>query len=80
MFDIEIIKQLLDYGAVFAIAVLLIWGWIKKLDCIDNRLIKLLTLMTVLVEKLTDINDLDHILGKDKEKVDAVLNGNKDKV
>ena len=80
MFDVEIIKQLLDYGGVFAISILLIWGWIKKLDSIDKRLVKLLTLMTVLIERITDINDLDHILGKDKEKVDAVLNGDKDKV
>ena len=80
MFDVEIIKQLLDYGGVFAISILLIWGWIKKLDSIDNRLVKLLTLMTVLVEKLTDINDLDHILGDDKENVDAILNGDKNKI
>ena len=79
MFDLEVIKQLLDYGGVFAIAVLLIWGWIKKLDSIDNRLVKLLTLMTLLIEKTTNINDLNHVLGKDKEKVDAVLNGDKNK-
>lgn len=71
----ETIKQAMDYGGVFAITILLMWGWFKKLDKIDDSLVKVLALLTVLIKEQTTFNHVGKILDNSKEKVTQTLEG-----
>ena len=73
--NLEAIKEIWDLGAVTAIAFFLSWCWYKKLSSIEEKMIKILTLLTVLIKTQTKFNHIDSILGKDKEKVKDELSG-----
>ena len=71
--ELSVLKDFLDLGGTFILALVLLWRGMKKLDGIENKLIKILTLLTVLVKTNTNFNDVENLLGKDGEKVADIL-------
>lgn len=67
------LKDFVDLGGVFILALVMCYGWFKKLGSIDNKLTRLLALMTVLVKGATDFNDVDKVLDKEVNGVEKVL-------
>ncbi len=73
--DLVTLKEFVDLGGIFILAVILIYVIVKKLDQMDDRLVKILTLLTVLVRANTGFNHTKNVLGKDQAEVDKKLNG-----
>lgn len=74
MIDLSQLKDFLDLGGVFILAVILLQQFSKKMDLMEDKLVKILTLLTVLVKQTTRFNDVENVLGSDKEKVEMKLN------
>jgi len=69
MSELSVLKDFLDLGGTFILALVLLWFVVKKLDCIDQTLTKVLTLLTILTKAQTSFNGVEGVLGKDGEKV-----------
>jgi len=63
------LAKILENGGVFALAVLMLTMGFKKLDDMNDKLLKILTFMTILVKTNTNFNGVDKILDKDGENV-----------
>jgi len=67
--ELSTLKDFIDLGGVFILALVLLYGWFKKFDSIEDKLVKILTLLTVLTKSNTNFNGIDKVLNKDGEKV-----------
>lgn len=68
------LRNFIDLGGVFILALALLYGWFKKLDKIEDGLTKILALLTILTKQLTKFNDVEDVLGNKKEVVEKTLN------
>ena len=79
--DLIVLKEYIDLGGVFILALVLMWGFGRKLDRISTTLTKVLTLLVVVTQRVGKFNHLDEVLtGNSKEVgkiLDKVANGNK---
>ena len=64
---------LLDKGFAVCVALILLYILFTKLSAIDSTLTKVLTLLSVLVHKTTDFNDVENVLGSHSGKVTSLL-------
>lgn len=67
--ELSMLKDFIDLGATFIIAILVLFVAFKKLDEINSRLIKILALLTVIVSANTNFQGIEHVLNNDSEKV-----------
>jgi len=68
------LRQFIDFGGVFILSLLMMYGWFKKLGKMDQTLTKILTLLTVLIKETTTFNHTTKILGDQKSDVKDTLN------
>jgi hypothetical protein len=69
MIDLTTLKDFLDLGGTFILALVVIYGYFKQLNGIDEKLVKILTLLTILTKTQTNFNGVGGVLGKDGDKV-----------
>ena len=69
MLDISALKDFIDLGGIFILALLLVYQQFKFSQSIDEKLVKILTLLAVLTKTQTNFNGIEKILDKDAEKV-----------
>lgn len=63
------LAKILENGGVFALAVLMLTMGFKKLDDMNDKLLKILTFITILVKTNTSFNGVEKVLDKDGEGV-----------
>jgi len=68
-FDLASLKEFLDLGGTFILALVLLYSNLRKLDVIESQNVKILTLLSIMVKTQTNFNGVDKVLGKDGEKV-----------
>ena len=73
MSDLPSLKDYIDLGATFLLCIVLIWGWVKKLDKMEATLVKILSLLVMIVKSNTNFNHTSKVLGDDKLKVEELL-------
>jgi len=71
--DATVLKDFIQLGATFIIALALLVYVCRKLDVIDARLVRILTLLVVLTKSTTNFNDIEHVLQGDADKVIKTL-------
>ena len=71
--DLILLKDFIDLGGTFILALVFIFSFGKKLDKIENQLIKVLTLLSVTVKSTSRFNGVETVLGTDGDKVADVL-------
>ena len=67
------IKDFIQLGATFLIAIALIYYICRKLDVVNDRLVRVLTLLVVLTKTTTNFNGIEQVLQGDTEKVVKTL-------
>ena len=73
MIDLNSLKDFLDLGGTFILALVLLWCGIKKLDGIDDKLTRMLTLLAILTKAQTNFNGVDKVIGEDGQKVADII-------
>ncbi len=73
MNELASLKDFLDLGGTFILALVLLYCGMKRLESIEEKLVKILTLLSVVVKTQTNFNDLEEVLGKDGDKVAKTL-------
>jgi len=71
--EITDIQPLLDYGFAIVVSLVLLTKFFNKLDSMEDKLVKILTLLTVVVKGTTEFNHVDKVLGSDHEKVSSTI-------
>ncbi len=71
--DLTLIKDLSELGAIFILFLVFLFMVSKKLDRMDDRLVKILTFLTVIVKGTTRFNHVENVLGKDGDKVATMI-------
>ncbi len=73
--DLLALKEFVDLGGVFILALVVIYLQQRKLDIIEEQNIKILTLLSVLVKSVTNFNGVDKVLGNSGEAVvNSIIN------
>jgi len=67
--ELSALKEFIDLGGVFLLAIFLCYQQYRFFNGIEDKLIKVLTLLTVLVKTNTNFNGVEKVLDKDGEKV-----------
>jgi len=67
--ELETLKNFVDLGGVFILAIFLCYQQFKFFSSIDDKLIKILTLLTILTKSVSNFNGVEKVLNKDGEKV-----------
>lgn len=73
MNELTALKDFLDLGGTFVLALVLLYCGMKRLDLVNDKLTKVLTLLSVLVKVQTNFNGVEKVLGKDLEKVEELI-------
>jgi len=72
--DTEFLTKAIDLGGIFLLAGYTLFIVSKKLDRMDNRMVKILTLLTILVKSNSKFNHIDNLLGSDEPHVtDSII-------
>ena len=75
------LKDFIDLGGIFILALVLVYVIGRKLDAIETTLAKVLTLLVVITQRVANFNHLEDVLAGDKKKagriLDDVVNGRK---
>jgi hypothetical protein len=69
MEELSVLKNFMEMGGVFVLALILAYGWLKKFDSIEDKLVKMLTLLAILVKTNTNFNGIESVLDNDAKKV-----------
>ena len=76
--DLAGLKDFVDLGGVFILALVLLYTSGKKLDVIESQNIKILALLAILVKAQTNFNGVDKLLNNDGVKVaDLIIKAEK---
>jgi hypothetical protein len=67
--DLSALKDFLDLGGTFILALVIIYCWFKSLRSIDEKLVQVLTLLAILTKTNTNFNGVDKVLDKNFSKV-----------
>ena len=67
--DLTVLKDFADFGGVFILFLVFLLNFNKKIDGIEEKLIKILTLLTVTVKATSRFNHVEEVLGDDGDKV-----------
>jgi len=67
--DISSLKDFVDLGGTFILALVMLYCHVKQLSSMDEKLTKVLTLLAILTKTQTNFNGIDKVLGKDGENV-----------
>ena len=71
--DLASLKEFLDLGGTFILALVLLWSNIRFFSSIDEKLTKVLALLAILTKSQTNFNGVEGILNKDGEKVAKMI-------
>ena len=71
--DLASLKEFLDLGGTFILALVLLWCNIRFFSNIDEKLTKVLALLAILTKSQTNFNGVEGILNKDGEKVAKMI-------
>ena len=71
--DLASLKEFLDLGGTFILALVLLWSNIRFFSNIDEKLTKVLALLAILTKSQTNFNGVEGILNKDGEKVAKMI-------
>jgi len=72
--DLTDLKSFIDLGGIFILALFLCYQQYKFFNGIEDKLIKILTLLTVLTKTNTNFNGVEGVLDNDGQKVvDLIL-------
>jgi len=74
------LANFIDLGGTFILAMGLLYLFFNRLGGINDKLSKLLALMTVLVRQNTDFNHVKRVLNSDVDKVEEALGSEIDKL
>ncbi len=69
MIDLVGLKAFADFGGVFILAMVIVVGLSRKLDVMNVRLEKILTLLSVVVKANTNFNGVENVLDGDGDAV-----------
>jgi len=67
--DISALKDFIDLGGTFILALVLLFSQGKKMDLISEQMVKVLTLLAIVTKAQTNFNGVDKVLGQDGDKV-----------
>jgi len=67
--EIKTLKEFVDLGGVFILAIFLCYQQYKFFSNVEDKLIKVLTLLTILTKSTTNFNGVDVVLNNDGRKV-----------
>jgi len=70
--DLSKLKDFLDLGGVFILAIVLLQQWSVRFDRIEDKLSRLIALLVLAIEKKVPNQKIEEILREDELKV---LNG-----
>ncbi len=71
--DLATLKDFLDLGGIFILALVIVWQQQKVLTSIDEKLTKVLTLLSISVKANTNFNGVEKVLGKELGKVENTI-------
>ena len=72
--DISDLKSFIDLGGVFLLALIMCYQQYKFFNNIEDKLIKILTLLTIVTKTTTNFNGVETVLNKDGRKIaDQIL-------
>jgi hypothetical protein len=71
--DLSTLKDFIDLGGIFILALVILYCHVKQLNTIDDKLTKVLTLLAILTKTATNFNGIDKVLGKDGESVAQII-------
>ena len=74
--EASMLKDFIQLGATFLLAAGLLYYIIRRLDVMNDRLVRILTLLVVLTKTITNFNGIEHVLQGDSEKVVKTLPDN----
>lgn len=80
MVDLNQLYNFIDLGGIFILSIFLCYLLVKKFDGMEDKLAKILALLTILVKQTTKFNDVEDVLGADKTKVEQYLNSSIKKI
>lgn len=67
--DISALKDFVDLGGVFILALVILYFQGRQLESIKDMLVKVLTLLAIVTKAQTNFNGVDKVLGQDGDKV-----------
>jgi len=74
MLELSDLKSFIDLGGVFLLALIMCYQQYKFFNNIEDKLIKILTLLTIVTKTNTNFNGVEGILNKDGSKIaDLIL-------
>jgi len=71
--DIITLRDFIDLGGTFILALVLLLSVVKRLSNMEELLVKCLTLLTVLTKTQTNFNGVEKVLGKTLDSVGQSL-------
>ena len=69
MIDLNALKDFVDLGGVFILALVMLVYVLRSLDNMDDKLVKILTLMTVVTKASTNYDGIEKLLGNSADAV-----------
>ncbi len=68
-----VLKDFADFGGTFIALMVVLALVLKKFDSIEDKLVKILTLLSVSVHATTSFNGVEHVLNSDADAVAKIL-------